>query len=231
MESVIDTLTENLEVLTLGILSSILATISVLLTRLLFLKFISTFPSNKLFNYIKNSQEKCLVYQVRLCDTGIKGDFVTPIPNYSTITPFQIQYEKRKLIPYVLSAEDSIAGSMILNLLGKIGRTENIQIAYLDKDWDNWENPMFLIGGNWKTTRVFQNFRPYYIIENSRFIIKETGQEFFQKNANDDLGLIEKVYNPNTNKPIWIIIGMRGAGNAGAAYCLSKLLGIFCEMY
>ena len=231
MNSIINTLYSNTEVLLIGILSSILATLFVLITNKLFNKFIDTLPANKLFNYIKNSKEECLVSQIRLRDKDLKSEFLTPIPDYSSFNPSQKQYEGRQLIPYVISAEDSNAVSMILNLLGKIGRTENIQISYIDKDWDKWENPMFLIGGNWKTTRVFENFNPYYVIKNDKFVIQKTGQAFYQKNPNDDLGLIEKVYNPNTKKPIWIIIGMRGAGTSGAAYSFLKWWKIFGKLY
>ena len=231
MTTIINTLPGTTEALILGVFSSILATIFVLLTRLIFYKFRGNRPSNKLFNFIKNSKEQCKVTLVRLYDKELKGEYVTRTPNYSAFSSPEAQYVSRNLIPFVISAEDSNAVSMVLNLLGKIGRTENIQISYIDNDWNNWEDPTFLIGGSWKTTRVFENFKPYYIIENHEFVIKETGDTFFQKHADDDLGLIEKVYNPNTQKPIWILIGMRGAGTAGAAYSLSKWWEIFAKLY
>ncbi len=61
MQAVIDTLTENAEVLTFGILSSILATIVVLITRLIFLKIVSTFPSNRLFHIRAYCKLKSLI--------------------------------------------------------------------------------------------------------------------------------------------------------------------------
>lgn len=231
MNSIIESLTDKPEILLVVILSSVLASIFVLLTRTLYYKFNDTSPSNRLFNHIKNSKEKCLVLQVRLRDKELKGEFVTPIPEYSTLSNQNINFEGRQITPYVLSAEDSSAVAMVLNVLGKVGRTDNIYISYIDKDYDKWENPMFLVGGNWKTNRVFENFKPFYIYENGKFIIRETKQSFSQKDSNDDLGLLEKVYNPKTKKPIWILMGMRGAGTAGAAYSLVRWWRIFGKLY
>ncbi len=231
METIIESISKHPEILILGILSSILATIFVLLTRTTYYKIIDTLPANRLFNYIKNSKEKCLVFLNRLQDTELKGEFVVPIPAYSTFPGQKQQYEKRQLTPYVLSAEDSIAVAMILNVLGEVGRTDNIHISYIDKDYDKWENPMFLVGGNWKTNRVFENYNPYYIFQNGKFIITETNESFGQKDPNDDLGLLVKVYNTKNDKPIWILMGMRGAGTAGAAYSLVKWWRIFGKLY
>jgi hypothetical protein len=195
METIIESISKQPEILILGIISSILATIFVLLTRTAYYKIIDKLPANRLFNYIKNSKEKCLVFQNRLQDTELKGEFVVPIPDYSTFPGQKQRYEKRQLTPYVLSAEDSSAVAMILNVLGEVGRTDNIHISYIDKDYDKWENPMFLVGGNWKTNRVFENYNPYYIYQNGKFIITETNESFSQKDPNDDLGLLVKVYN------------------------------------
>jgi hypothetical protein len=231
MNQIIDYFAIYTEFLVLGIISSILATIVVLTTRYFYYKIVNTLPSYKIFNYIKNSKERCLVLYVRFQDREKRGVFSAPLPDFSSSLNSDKQYEERIKIPYVLSNEDSLGVSMVLNTLGKIGRTDNIHLSYVDKDYDKWENPMFLIGGNWKTDRVFENYNPHYISKDGKFIIQETDEEFSQKDPNDDLGLLEKVYNPKTNKPIWILMGMRGGGTAAAAYALSKWWKLLGKLY
>lgn len=231
MEKIIEILQSNRDNIIIGIISSTIATIVVLLTRTLYYRFIDTLPANRLFNQIKNSKEKCIVYQVRLRDKELKGEFVTPLPDYSQYPNKNPVYEGRKLTPYVLSAEDSAAVASILNTLGKVGRTKNIQIAYIDKDYDKWENPMFLVGGSWKLDSVYNNYNPYYTYNNGQFILKATNEIFYQKQSNDDLGLLQKVYNTTNNKPIWIAVGMRGGGTAAAAYSLVRWWKMFGRLY
>ena len=221
----------NIENIIIGIATSVLATIIILITRTLYYKFISTYPSNKIFNKIKNSKEKCQVFQIRLIDKEKKGEYFTPVPDFSSFSNNQISYEKRQLTPYVLSTEDSRAVAIILNVLGEIGRTENIEILYVDKDFDKWENPMFLIGGSWKLDRAYENFNSYFKVKNGQFLNKYTNESFSQKDINDDLGLLEKINNNCNNKPIWIAVGMRGAGTAAAAYTLQRWWKIFGKLY
>ena len=224
-------LIENSEILFIGILSSILATVFVLSTRYFWYKLISFYPKNRLFYGIVNSKEKCIIFQNRLRDMKLENKFLTPEPNYSTFPNQGPKYQLRQLVPYVLSAEDSKATAMVYNMLGVIGKTNNIQSSYVDEDFDMWENPQFLIGGNWKTIRVFENHNPAYVCRDNKFINTINGKEFSPRSKDEDLGLIQKTYNKNNNKPIWILMGYRGAGTAGAAYILNRHWRLFGKLY
>ncbi len=224
-------LIDNGEILFIGVLSSILATVFVLSTRYFWYKIISFYPKNRLFFGIVNSKEKCIIFQNRLRDIKLENKFLTPEPNYSAFPKQEPKYQLRQLVPYVLSAEDSKATAMVYNTLGEIGKTNNIQSSYVDEDYDMWENPQFLIGGNWKTMRVFNIFNPTYICNEGKFINRITKKDFFQRTHDEDLGLIQKVYNKNNNKPIWILMGLRGAGTAGAAYILNRHWKLFGKLY
>ncbi len=225
------TFLDNSDILLIGVLSSILATIFVLSTRYLWFKMTGFYPKSRLFNGIVNTKEKCIIFQNRLKDINLLNEYLTPLPNYSAFPNQPTQYEKRQLVPYVLSAEDSKAAAMVHNILGEIGRTSNIQSSFVDEDFNMWENPMFLIGGNWKAQRVFKKFDPIYICKDGKFINTVINQEYKQRTHDEDLGLIQKVYNKANNKPIWILMGMRGAGTAGAAYILNHHWKLFGKLY
>ena len=231
MEKVIDALMHNPEVLIIGVLSSILATIVVLFTRKAYLALENSLPAGKLFNHVKGSNEIFVVHQKRLKDVEQKGTYLIPIPDFSSFPAGEPKFELCQHIPWVLSSEDSNASAMVLNVLGQIGRTDNIKLSYVDEEYDHWENPMFLIGGSIKTIRVFEKFTTPYYYKDGAFINRENNTEFRQKTGNDDIGLLMKTYYPPTGKPIWIAMGMRGAGTAGATYALQQWWKILGKLY
>lgn len=231
MDKIIEELSKHPELVAIGVLTSIVATVIVLLTQYGYREVSNWLPANKLFNSIKNSTEECIIHQVRLKDIKEEGVFYMPIPNFSSFPKGQPKYELKQLIPWVLSAEDSNASAMVLNVLGQVGRTDNVRLSYVDEGFDEWEHPMFLIGGSLKAHRVFEKFKPEYNYSDGAFVQKSDGKEFRQKEGNDDLGLLLKTYNSTTKKPIWIVMGMRGAGTAGAAHALTKWWKLLGKLY
>jgi len=63
----------------LGLLSSILATIIVLITREFFYRIRDYFPAGALFRGIARVSDPCLIFTLRMKDTAQSGDFITPI--------------------------------------------------------------------------------------------------------------------------------------------------------
>lgn len=205
----------------IGTVGSIIATVAVLLTRLVFYRIRDLFPMRALFKGIAGSSSPCIVFILRMTDLEQQGKFLAPLPRYA-VASGQPQFEHRQLTPWVTSASETQSVAHVLNVLGRAGRTENIQISYIDQDYDKWDSPMFILGGSWKTTRSFETCDPYFSFRDNKFILEPT-QEVFRPNAMDqDLGLLQKMINPATGFPVWIAMGWRGNGTNAATCALSR---------
>ena len=213
----------------IGTIGSILATIAVLLTRLAFYKILDLFPARAVFSGIVGSDDPCLVFIQRLTDPGKKGEYIANLPKYA-VTTGQPDIQKYQLIHWVTGIYETQSVSHILNTLGRAGRTKNIQIMYVDCDFDRWDAPQFIIGGNWKATRAYETCNPFFSYSDGAFTLKATGDSFSPESHDHDIGLLQKMINPSTGLPVWIAMGLRGAGTNTATYALSrwwKEIGIF----
>ena len=165
-------------------------------------------------------------------DTAQHADFITPIPNYSVVHDHpnsQNQFESRQNIPWATSTPGAQSLAFILNVLGRVGRSENIQITFPDMEYDRWNAPIFSLGGNWKTIRAMETCEPYFKFQNDAFILLPTNQRFSPQSQSEDMGLLQKMINPTTGLPVWVVMGYRGAGTISASYALVrwwKYLGI-----
>jgi len=221
--------------LILGIFSSIFATIAVLITREMFYYIRDRLPAGALFrNIARVVSDPCLIFTLRMKDTTQSGNFITPIPNFSAVhdqTENQHfnEFEDRTNTPWVTSTPEAQSLAFILNVLGRVGRTENIEVTFPDKEYDRWDAPMFSLGGNWKTMRAFETCQPYFKFKNDAFVLLPTKEHFIPSSIEEDMGLLQKMINPNNGLPVWIVMGYRGAGTVSASYALSrwwKYLGI-----
>lgn len=205
----------------IGAAGSIVATVFVLLTRLAFYKLRDTFPARALFNGIVGSDRPCLVFALRLTDLEQKGQFLAPLPRYAVATQ-QPLAECRQLTPWVTSTSETQSVAYILNVLGRAGKSENVQLVYVDQDFDKWDAPMFILGGSWKATRAFETCNPYFVFQENRFSLRPCGESYQPKSNDHDLGLLQKMINPTTGLPVWVAMGWRGAGTVVAAYALAR---------
>lgn len=210
-----------------GVVVSIIATIFILLTRLFFYKVRDSLPAGSLFKDITNSRKLCVIFIRRMKDVEQKGEFKSPLPDYNSLatsTNNEKNYEGIINTPWVASMFDSHALAHILNVLGKIGRTENIEVSFPDKDFDKWDSPMFILGGTRKAERALEIASPIYKYQykKSQFILLPTNEVFKQESEDIDIGLLQKLKNPTNNLPIWLCSGHRGAGTTAAAYTLVR---------
>lgn len=209
-----------------SILAGIIVTIFVLFTRIIFYHIRDALPAGSLFHGIKNVSDSCLVFILRMTDIGETGKFKTPEPDYSPILDSSMKYQLRQLTPWVTSISEAQTLAHILNVLGRIGRTDNIEITFADTDYDRWDVPMFILGGSWKTTRAFQTCNPYFIYkqpidQSCGFTLAASGEYFCStRPLEEDMGLLQKMINPTNGKPVWVVMGIRGAGTVAAAYAL-----------
>ncbi len=217
--------------ITVGTFASIIATILVLLTRLAFYRIRDTFPAGSLFHGIANSPITCHIYVLRMKDKEGRGEFITPIPEYSP-SGSNNKYESRQLTPWVTSLAETQALSLIFNVLGRIGRTENIELMYADTDYHRWRAPMFILGGSWKAIQALEKCDPYFMIESDKgFRLIPNEQLFSPLSTDEDLGLLQKMINPVTGLPVWVVMGWRGNGTVAAAYALVRWWRYFGKLY
>jgi len=179
------------------------------------------FPARSLFDGIVGSDSSCLVFVLRMTDLEQKGQFLAPLPRYAVATS-QPSAEGRQLTPWVTSTSETQSVANVLNVLGRAGRTENIQLAYVDQDFDKWDSPMFILGGSWKARRALETCDPYFRFQNDQFFLEPTGESYRPKTGDHDLGLLEKMINPSTDLPVWVAMGWRGAGTIMATHALAR---------
>lgn len=212
---------DNCDVIAIGAIGSVIATVVVLVTRLAFYKVRDRFPAYALFKSIVGSDVQCLVFTLRLTDMKKEGKFLTPLPKYA-VASSQPEYEQRQLTPWVTSTSETQAVANILNVLGRVGRTENIQLVFVDQDSGRWDAPMFILGGNWKATRSFETCMPIFSYRDGKIILESTKDVYKPKTNDHDIGFLQKTINPATGLPVWVAMGWRGAGTVAATYALLR---------
>ncbi|MDA3790041.1 MAG: hypothetical protein PF503_16285 [Desulfobacula sp.] len=216
-----DVITNNGPIILTGAIGSIVATVIVLLTRLVFYKLKDHFPAHSLFGGIVDSDSPCLVFTLRLTDMKQEGKFLSPLPQYA-VASSQPKFEPRQLTPWVTSTSETQSVAHILNVLGRVGRTDNIELVYVDQTFDRWDAPMFILGGSWKARRSFETCNPIFSFRNGVFILEPTEESYQPKTSDHDIGILQKMINPTTSLPVWVAMGWRGAGTVAATYALSR---------
>jgi hypothetical protein len=161
------------------------------------------------------------VFTLRLTDLEQKGKFLAPLPQYA-VASSQASKEYRQLTPWVTSTSETQSVAHILNVLGRAGKSENVQLVYVDQDFDKWDAPMFILGGSWKAARAFETCNPYFIFQDDKFTLRPSGETYQPKSNDHDLGLLQKMINPSTGLPVWVVMGWRGAGTVAASYALAR---------
>jgi hypothetical protein len=211
----------------ISIAAGVVATVAVLLTQTAFWRIRNLLPAGALFFGIKGVSDPCLVFVRRMVDPEKSGKFVTPVPNYSPVIeqpaiPASTEFKPCQNIPWVTSVPTAQAMSHVLNVLGQIQRVQNIQLCFHDADYGRWDSPMIIIGGGWKAERALSECDPCFTLDKRGFTLRATQDVFAPKSRDEDIGLLQKMVNPATGKPVWILHGFRGNGVVAASYALAR---------
>lgn len=207
----------------LSIVASVVATILILLTRYVFYRLQEYFPARSIFRGIAGIETPCYVFIFRMTDESKSGRFLEPLPDYAIVTG-QPEFRNRQNTPWVTSIYEAQSLAHVLNVLGRAGKTDNVEVLFFDQDFDKWDAPMFILGGGWKTFRALKTCNPIFRYDDkaSRFILNPTGEEFKPVSIDHDLGILNRTVNPATGHPVWIAMGIRGAGTCAATYALAR---------
>jgi len=152
------------------------------------------FPARAIFRHISGSKIPCCVFILRMTDQERQGRFLAPLPSYAIATQQQ-EFQPRQLTPWVTSIYEAQSLAHVLNVLGRVGRTKNIELLYADRDFDRWDAPMFILGGSWKATRAFETCNPLFTFTGESFLLRSTSESFVPQSAEHDIGLLEKMTN------------------------------------
>lgn len=206
-----------------SVLAGIIVTVAVLLTGILFNHIRDALPAGCLFNGIKSGSEPCLVFIRRMKDKEKSDEFITPIPDYLKFNTRNARdFEKCQLIPWVTSVPTAQSLAFVLNVLGRIGCTNNIELISADEGYDRWDVPMIIIGGSWKSRRALETCQPYFRLQTNGFALCPTGDTFPPRSRDEDMGLLQKMINPTNQKPVWLVMGLRGEATVSASYALVR---------
>lgn len=212
----------NMKAIITGAISSIVATVCVLLSRLLFYWVKDRFPAGALFGPAIRPNQETHVYIIRMKDTEQSDEYITPLPQ-STVMTDQAAYDTRQRVPWVASVSETHSVSHIFNVMGQCGKKQNMRLCFVDQEFDRWDVPMFLLGGSDKANRAFQTCNPVFDFSETPVTLAATGETFRPSNIDKDLGLLQKMTSPSTGFPIWVAMGWRGNGTTAATYALNSL--------
>lgn len=214
----------------ISMVGSVIAAVCVLLARLAFYKIKDHFPAGSLFGNAIRQDQETHVYILRMKDAARAGDYVTPVPQ-SGVTTSQPEFEPRKLTPWVTSVHEALSAGHILNVLGQCNKTRNVRVCFVDRDFDRWDVPMFLLGGSRKADRAFQTCNPVFDFTGTAVHLSATGEAFEPSDIDHDIGLLQKMLCPTTGFPIWVAKGWRGAGTSAASYALLRFWRELAVLY
>jgi len=194
---------------------------------------IDSCPARKVMEGLTRNSENCLVCVDRLRSGN--GKLLRRLPDdsldYYANLKKQYIFERKD---YELWTEgDSQAAIHILNVLGKLGKTEKLDIVPVGKAWDEWDTNIVCIGGNLKSRNImnFENNK-FYKVEYPPStqaapaeVIDLAENKPIQRETGFDYGIILKLRNPySKGKVIFTVLGTEAMGTQAAGYYLATHL-------
>lgn len=225
------------------ILSTILIPIVIGIASFLSKIYFRTRPLRVLLKGFVSKKNKILIFLAQLSASDNNGRI---IPNQKYIVKFgkphpnnknAVGIELRKNIDPVWAESDGKCLGDVYNILGKVGRVENIEVCDLVDDIGKLSSPIFSIGFNPKTTKLLEDCDPiYFTVDLTKagfplIGIKGYGEKF-SSILPRDAAIIQKTYIKGTRNPVFILAGLGTMGTSAAGYffrehavTLGKLFG------
>lgn len=148
--------------------------------------------------------------------------YITRFPQPIPTNHANLGIQKKFNIDPVSSCADGECVADVFNILGLVHKTKNIFIGDLINDWNIWSDPIFSIGFNPKTHKLMERCDPiYYELSDDKIRIKNTDISFDSSLPND-AGIIQKTFDRESNKPVFILAGLGTTGTSAAGYVLKN---------
>lgn len=118
----------------------------------------------------------------------------------------------------VLPREDVWAAAELTGLLGEAGRRTGVTWRSLQRDWDNWTEPLIAVGGHYKSERALQVAASDLVVLRDPAVFElQPSKEAFSIANGVDHGLFCRSYHPTTDAAILVVLGHSGLGSEAAA--------------
>ncbi len=192
-------------------------------------KLKSQLPIRSLLGAFADNNSPCSIFLKAIYSHD--GYYYSAEPNY-----FPPQTANRvcrwQNVPQVISDSDVQAATDFTNLLGQVGKRENVTFRSIAADWDLWSENLLSVGGNSKTDRIFelQNRRLVDLVNNDAFRFTDSDQLFQAINGND-YGLILKVTHPSTGRLCIVLMGLGVRGTEAAGYFFRTRASFLGKMF
>lgn len=150
-------------------------------------------------------------------------------PKYITRFPQPIPTDHANLgvqqkfnIDPVSSCADSECVADVFNILGLVHKTKNIFIGDLINDWNIWSDPIFSVGFNPKTHKLIERCSPIlFELDSTALKVKNTNISFDSYLPND-AGVIQKTFDKESKKSVFILAGLGTMGTSEAGFVLKN---------
>jgi len=130
---------------------------------------------------------------------------------------------QRKLnIDPVLSEAEAECLADVYNILGKVGKVNNINLGDLINDWNIWSDPIFSVGFNPKTNKLIEKCSPIYFELIDGLLLIKSKNITYNAILPNDAGIIQKTFTKDTNNPVFILAGLGTIGTSATGYILRQ---------
>ena len=148
--------------------------------------------------------------------------YVTRFPQPTPTNHANLGVQQKFNIDPVSSCADSECVADVFNILGLVHKTKNIFIGDLINDWNIWSDPIFSVGFNPKTHKLIERCSPiFFELDNTALKVKNTNISFDSYLPND-AGVIQKTFDKESKKSVFILAGLGTMGTSEAGYVLKN---------
>lgn len=193
------------------------------------LKVKSQFPIRKILGDISDNDSPCSIFLKELYSQD--GYYYSSEPDF--FPPHTSDRQSRwQNIPNVFADADVQAATDFTNLLGQVGKRENISFRSIREDWDLWSENVISIGGSFKTDRIFElaNPRLVELVNNAAFRFTDS-DNLFQGIDGNDYGLIYRITHPATGNICIVLMGLGIRGTEAAGYFFRTQASVLGKLF
>lgn len=184
-------------------------------------------PSRLIFNDYLTKNSRIFIFHSQMSSAddnwNLKNNpkYITRFPQPTPNNHANLEIQQKLNIDPVSSCADSECVADIFNILGLVHKTKNIFIGDLINDWNIWSDPIFSVGFNPKTHKLMERCNPlFFELSGITLKIKDTNISFDSVLPND-AGVIQKTFDKESKKSVFILAGL-GTTGTSAAGCVLK---------
>ncbi len=193
------------------------------------------FPLRRLLAGFLEQDENCAIFirWMRSPDRSNPNYYEAQLPDcFPPATSGKVS--RHPNIPAVIAKADMQAAADVMNVLGRSGKTRNIEFLSIVDHYRTWDRNIVCIGGSAKTIEIFAQDDPEN--RSKRQFPENLGSLFPDLRLDtedpcDDVGLIHKTFFQSTGKPCLVLMGGGVLGTEAAGYFFRNHARLLGKMY